>query len=151
MRVVPAVLDRTILAGLLLLPLVGVLASVALAGRAGLLVAGVVAGGAVLYAGVTWFAGARVELARRLADMEVAPEDARIEALGRTAGRNLLKTLPLYAVAVLATFVDALVAVLAVGAGLGLVAVLTAVVINRAEAAGGGRIVRDGEGALRRF
>lgn len=151
MTVVPAVLDRAILAGLLLLPLAAVLASLALDGDAGLLVGGVVLVGAVLYAAVTWWAGARADLARRLSGMEVAPEEARMEALGRTAARNALKTLPLYAVAVLATFVDAVVVVLAVGAGVGLVAALTAAALARAESAGNGRIVRDGEGTLLRF
>ncbi len=143
MNLVPAVLERSILAGLLLLPVAGVLGFVALEGDAGLLTSGIVLAAAVIYAAVVWVAGARRELPAQLADPKPAPTDARVESLARTAGRAGLKALALFALAAVTSVVGLLVIGLAVAGGLGLVAALTAVRLRAWEARNQGRLVRE--------
>jgi hypothetical protein len=142
MTLVPAALERWILAGLLLLPAAALLAPVALEGQAGRLTAGVVVAAAVLYAAIAWLAGLRREVARQAAAAPRAPDDARLEALAATAGRAGARALGVLGVALVTAAVDLLAIGLAIALGIGLVAALTALALGRAEGGGRGRLVR---------
>jgi hypothetical protein len=144
-RLVPAVLDRWLMAGLLLLPVLGVLGAAALdAGDAGEITAAIVVLAAVVYAVVAWLAGLRRGLPAQLAELPAAPEEARLEGLGTTAARALAKAgALLIAVSVLAV-VKLLVLGLAIAAGTGLVAAAAALHLARWESRNPGRLVREG-------
>lgn len=143
MSLVPAVLDRWILAGLLLLPVGGVLGTVALEGDAGVLTALVVVAAAGLYAAVAWLAGLRRELPAQLTAVHPAPTGARLEPLARTAGRAALKAAALLAVAAAATAVHLLAVGLALAGGFGALAALTAARLQAWEARNPGRLVHE--------
>lgn len=140
---VPAVLDRVILAGVLLLPVGGFLAAVALEGDAGLLTVAIVVAAVLVYAAVVWLVGLRGDLARQLGAAEPAPDGAAVEPLGRTAGRALLHATPALLVC-LATFaVGFLAAGLAVAGGVGVVAAAVGARLAADERAHGRRLVRE--------
>jgi hypothetical protein len=139
---VPAALDRWILAGLLVLPAAAVLAPVALEGQAGRLTAAIVLAAAVIYAGIAWLTALRRDVARQAAAAPPAPEDARLEPLATTAGRALARALLVLGIALVTAAVDLLAIGLAVALGVGLVAALTAWALQRAERDGAGRLVR---------
>lgn len=146
------VLERWILAGLLGFPALGLLASVAVEGQAGRLVAGIVMAAAIVYAVIAWFA-LRRSLPAQVAAARPVPESAAVEPLGRTALRAAGKALPGLAAAYLAGVVGLLPGAVVIVLGFTLVTALGAWRLGRLEQAAGRRLVRvPGEpGALRAF
>jgi hypothetical protein len=142
MKLVPAALERWMMAGLLLIPAAAVLAPVALEGQAGRLTVGIVLAASVIYAAVVWLSALRRDVALQAAAAPAAPDDARLEPLGTTAARALARALAVLAIALLTTLVDLLAIGLAIALGVGLVAVFTALSLQRAERDGRGRLVR---------
>lgn len=130
------------MAGLLVLPVLGILGAVALEGQAGRITAAVVALAALVYAVVAWVAGLRRGLPAQLASLPPAAPAARVEGLGTTAARALAKAGALLIVASLLALVKLLVVGLAIVAGTGLVAAFTALRLNRWESRNEGRLVR---------
>jgi len=141
-RLLPVVLERWMLAGLLGLPAAGMLAAVALEGEAGRALVAVVVAAALLYAGVTWLL-LRRDLGAQLEAPSVAPEAAVVEPLGRTAARIALRLAVVVVAGYTAAQVDLVVVVLAVAAGAGLVAALTAAYLQAWERRAGARLVRE--------
>jgi hypothetical protein len=141
MRLLPVVLERWMLAGLLGLPATGLLAAAALGGSAGRTLVGVVVAAALLYATVTWLL-LRRDLAAQLADPPLAPEDAVVEPLGLTAARIAARLLLVVALGYVAGLLDLVAIVLAIAAGAGLVAALTAAYLQAWERRAGARLVR---------
>jgi len=142
MRLLPVVLERWMLAGLLGLPAAGLLAAVALEGRAGRVFVGVVAAAALLYAVVT-FLLLRRDLRVLLAAPPTAPAEAVVEPLGRTAVRVVARLGAFVVLGFLAGRVGLLVLVLAVAAGAGLLAALTAGYLQAWEHRTGTRLARE--------
>ena len=143
MTLIPAVLDRAILAGVLLLPVGGFLAAVALEGDAGLLTVGIVVAAVLVYAAVVWLVGLRGDLARQLETAEPAPEGAGVEPLGRTAGRAVLHAVPALVLCLITAAFGFLVAGLAVAGGVGVIAAAVAARLAADERARGHRLVRE--------
>lgn len=143
---VPVVLERWIIAGLLLIPAGGLLALVALEGQAGRLTTGIVLISAVIYAGVVFALLRRDLLAQAAAAVPVAA-GARLEPLGSTAARALPRVALALLICVLASTVDLAVVGVGVATGAGLVAALTALQLQRTERREQTRLVRPG-GAL---
>lgn len=153
MRVYPAVLERAITAGLLLLPLSGVLLAAGQEGDASLLLVAIALASAVLYGSVVWLIDGRRRLGAELSATPVAPDEAVLEPLGRTALRGLPALVLAVGSGILATRFDALAVVLVVLGGYGLSIALQALTLRRAERREAGRLVRDPDrsGALLRF
>ena len=143
MNLVPVVLERWIVAGLLLIPAGGLLSLVALEGQAGRLTSAIVLVAAVLYAGVV-FLVMRRDLRAQVAAAPPADADARLEPLGSTAARALPRVAVALGVCVLASLVDLTVLGVGLATGAGLVAGLTAAQLQVAERREGTRLVRPG-------
>jgi hypothetical protein len=141
MRLLPVVLERWMLAGLLGLPATGMLAAVALEGSAGRSLVGVVVAAALLYTGVTWLL-LRRDLRAQLAEPPVAAAEAEVEPLGLTAARIAARLVVVAAAAFVASLADLVVVVLAITAGAGIVAALTAAYLQAWEHRAGARLVR---------
>jgi hypothetical protein len=146
MNVVPVVLERWIVAGLLLIPGGALLALVALEGQAGRLTAGIVAISAVLYAAIVSLV-LRGDLRAEVARAQPAGPHARLEPLARTAARALPSVVLAVVVCAAASTVDLVVLGLGVATGLGLAAALTAGQLQLAERRERVRLVRP-SGAL---
>lgn len=152
MTVIPVVLERWILAGLLGFPALALLASVALEGEAGRLIAGAVVVAAVVYALIVSLA-LRRSLRRQAAAARPVPAEAIVEPLGRTAlragGKAALGLVGAYVAGVVGLLPGAVVIAL----GFSLATAVGAFRLGRLEQAAGRRLVRvPGErGTLRRF
>jgi len=152
--VIPVVLERWILAGLLGFPAACLLALVALEGDAGLLLTGIIAGAAVIYVAVVALIERRsLTAAAAAAAAAPAPPDAVVEPLGRTSLRAAAKAALGLALAVLAGAVGLLPGATVIVIGFALVTALGAWRLGRLERAAGHRLVRVGgePGRLRAF
>jgi hypothetical protein len=150
-RVVPAVLERAVTAGALLIPFAAVLFVVGLGGQAGRLGVAISVLGAAVYAAVTWLVGDRRRLAAEADHAEAAPPAAAIEPLGRTAARALLPLAVAIAVCAVLAQLDALVFGLLLTGGYGGSVALAGLTLLRAERRAAGRLVRAPDGGLLRF
>jgi hypothetical protein len=150
-RVVPAVLERAVTAGALLIPFAAVLFMVGLEGDAGRLGVTIALLGAAVYALVTWLLGDRRRLTTEAGHAEVAPTDAAIEPLGRTAARALVPLAVVVAVCVALALLDALLFGLLLTGGYGGSVALGGLTLRRAERRDAGRLVRAPDGRLLRF
>ena len=152
MTVIPVVLERWILAGLLAFPTVCLLAIVALEGEAGLFLTGIIAISALVYVVIVHLL-LRRSLARAAQAARPVAEGAVIEPLGRTALRAAVKALPGLALAVLFGPLGFLPGATIVVLGFSLVTALGAARLQRLERAAGHRLVRvKGEpGTLRAY
>ena len=152
MTVIPVVLERWILAGLLAFPAVCVLALTALEGEAGLLFTGIVAVAALIYV-VIVFLLERRSLTRAARAARPVPEGARMEPLGRTALRAAAKAALGIVLALLAGLFGYSSSATVVVLGFSLVTSLGAARLRRLERTAGHRLVRvRGEpGVLRAY
>lgn len=151
MRVVPAVLQSSILAAVLLFPVAGLLATAGLDGSLGVRISAVVVLAGLLYAVVVWLVGRRRD-AEELRQVSPAPPEAELEPLGRMAARGAYALVAFAgAGAFMAEAFDLLVVVLVIATGVGLAAARAALHYSRWERGHPGRLVRDPEGVLRIF
>ncbi|MBA2517952.1 MAG: hypothetical protein H0V22_11690 [Solirubrobacterales bacterium] len=143
MDMVPVVLERWIIAGLLLIPAGGLLSLVALEGQAGRLTTGIVLISAVLYAGLV-FVLLRRDLRAQVAAAAPAAAEARLEPLGSTALRALPRVVLAILICVGASIADLVVVGVGVAIGAGMVAAMTALQLQRAERREQTLLVRPG-------
>lgn len=143
MNLVPVVLERWIIAGLLLIPCGALLSLVALEGQTGRLTSGIVLISAILYAGVV-FTVARGDLRAQVAAAAPADAEAHLEPLGRTAARALPSVVVALVVCAIGSLVDLAVLGVGIATGVGLVAALTALQLQSAERRERTRLVRPG-------
>lgn len=141
MNVVPVVLERWIVAGLLLIPAGALLSLVALEGQAGRLTSAIVLISAVLYAGVV-FAVMRRDVRAQVAAAPPADPEAGLEPLGTTAARALPRAAFALVICAIASSADLLILGIGLAAGAGLVAALTALQLQAAERRERTRLVR---------
>lgn len=149
-RVVPVVLQSSILAGAMLFPVAVLLAAAAVGGALGLRIGAVVLSGALLYAVIVWLFARRGE-AEELRHPSPAPEDATPLSLARMALRGLLLLAGLAVLAALAGQFDLIVVPLILAAGFGLAEARVATRFAAWERRHPGRLVRDAQGVLRVF
>jgi hypothetical protein len=149
--VVPVVLERALLAGMLGLPALALLAFTALEGELGRWVSVIVVGAALIYVAVTWLLGMRGTLRAQAAAATPAAADATVEPFGRTALRAGVKAVVVIVLAGLLAVLFPLGATVVV-TGFAILTALGAHALHRFERRAGHRLVRvAGEPGLRRF
>ena len=152
MTVVPVVLERALLAGLLGFPAAGLLLVTAGEGEAGRVASAILVAAGLVYVVVTALV-LRRSLPALAGAARPAPPDAAVEPLWRTALRAALKALAGVALGLAATAVGFGAHAVTVAIGFSLVTALGALQLHRLERAAGHRLVRVPEepGALRSF
>ena len=141
MTVIPVVLERSLLAGLLGFPAAGLLFVAAGEGEAGRIASAVLVGAGLVYVVITALA-LRRSLPALAGAARPAPPDAAVEALWRTALRAGLKALAGVALGVAATAVGFGAHAVTVAIGFSLVTALGALQLHRLERSASHRLVR---------